>query len=53
MFKNAAPGEDWCGFRTRRWEGLVSMKFREKISGREGSGVTMGLTEIWPKGEMG
>ncbi len=53
MLRKAAPGEDWCGFVTRRREGLLSRKFREKRRGREGSGVTMGVTEIWPEGEMG
>ena len=53
MFRKAAPGEVWCGFRTKGWEGLLSRKLREKISGREGSGVTTGLTEIWPEGEIG
>ena len=46
MFRKAAPGEDWCGFRTKRWEGLLSERFKEKTSRSERSGVTMGATKI-------
>ena len=53
MFKKAAPGENWCGFVTKRWEELLSRKFREKSRRREGSRVTIGVMEIWPEGEMG
>ena len=53
MFEKAATGEYWCGFVTKRWEGLLSRRFREKRRGRQGSEVAMGVTEIWPEGEMG
>ena len=53
MFKKAAPGEYWCGFVTKRWERLLSRKFREKSRAREGTRVTMGVMEIWPEGEIG